>query len=178
MKLLKEIHDYDAEAGLKTKDKGTEERLYTLRKASRAVLLNDRNEIALLYVSAKGYHKLPGGGLEGEEDARDALTRELLEEAGVKAVIEHELGFIIEVRECHELIQFSYGYIARVDGDSVGPSFTEQEQSHGFVLKWVPIHEIAALLEKDNPEDEVGRFIRVRDMTFVKEFLNGYRVKG
>ena len=59
MKLLKTIH---------TKDLFDDALVYTgkykLRKAGRAIIFDDENNIALLNVSKKNYHKLPGGGVE------------------------------------------------------------------------------------------------------------------
>ena len=37
---------------------------YEVRKAAWTVLLNDSNEIVLLYVAKENYHKLPGEGIE------------------------------------------------------------------------------------------------------------------
>lgn len=41
---------------------------YHHRKAARAVVLDSDGSVALLHVSKFGYHKLPGGGVEENED--------------------------------------------------------------------------------------------------------------
>lgn len=95
MNLIKEIYldnDVDCEK-------------YRIRKASRSIAFNDKNEIALLYVSKKGYHKLPGGGIEKGEDIIKALKREMLEEVGANIEVIDEIGTIIEYRNEFELLE-------------------------------------------------------------------------
>ncbi|KKR07492.1 MAG: hypothetical protein UT32_C0010G0009 [Parcubacteria group bacterium GW2011_GWC2_39_14] len=57
MKLLKTIRDNDF--GLEEKSEKLQ-----LREASRAIVINDKNELAILYVSKKDFYKIPGGGIE------------------------------------------------------------------------------------------------------------------
>ena len=75
------------------------EELYKVRKASRAVLFNSLNQIALPFVSKNMYHKLPGGGIEKGESIIEALNREIIEEVGAKIDIISEIGTIIEYRD-------------------------------------------------------------------------------
>ncbi|MFT8350907.1 NUDIX domain-containing protein [Clostridium saccharoperbutylacetonicum] len=77
MELIKEI--YEKDIGYDGKNIDT---IYNIRKASRAIVLNDLGEIALLYVSKNKYHKLPGGGIEAGESIDIALNREVMEEVG------------------------------------------------------------------------------------------------
>lgn len=48
---------------------------YQIRKAARAIVRNQNNEIAILAVTTENYHKLPGGGVENGEDMLMALER-------------------------------------------------------------------------------------------------------
>ena len=141
---------------------------YKLRKASRSIVLNDSQKIALLYVSKNNYHKLPGGGIEAGEDIKTALNREVMEEAGVKINILGEIGTIIEYRNKHELLQISYCYYSEVKGDIKKPSFTEEETNNGFQLKWVALDEAISILENDKPDNYLGKFIQSRDLLFLK----------
>jgi hypothetical protein len=34
---------------------------YSIKKSARAVLFNDENKVAIMYISKDNYHKLPGG---------------------------------------------------------------------------------------------------------------------
>jgi 8-oxo-dGTP diphosphatase len=164
MNLLLELSEEDI--GFK---RASRDRKFSLRKAARAVVLNEQQRIALLYVERKSYHKLPGGGLEQGEDVKSALHREVIEEAGVEIRVTRELGAIIEYRVQHELLQLSYGYLALVDKFLSGPTLTEEEKNNGFILKWVPIDEAISLLQNDTPIDYVGRFIRNRDLAYIME---------
>ena len=78
---------------------GPETAKYKVKKSARAVLFNEENKIAIMYVSKDNYHKLPGGSFEGNEDLNTALAREVLEETGhVIKSIENEIGMILEFR--------------------------------------------------------------------------------
>lgn len=162
MELLAEISDLDF--GL---ERETSEIKYKMRKASRAVIINHSNEVALLFVSKNNYHKLPGGGIEQGEDISEALIREVIEEVGVEIKLITEVGAIIEYRDQFELLQLSYCYVAEVEKLLENPSFTEEEVSNGFILKWVPIEEAINLLRDDQPRDYMGKFIQKRDYTFL-----------
>ena len=142
---------------------------YRLRKASRAIVINNENKIALLFVSKHNYHKLPGGGVESGEDLETALHREILEETGYNIKIKQDIGMIIEYRDDKDMRQESYCYLAKVDGEIKEPSFTEKEKADGFKLIWVTIDNAIAILKNDRPKTESGRFIQVRDLTFLEK---------
>lgn len=168
MKLIKEI--YDKDLGIISEEK---DRLdYELRKAARALVFDGDNKIALLYVSNKTYHKLPGGGLEGGEDIESALRREVIEETGCEVIIKEELGMTIEFRDQFEQKQESYCYVADLKRIIGQPNFTEQELAEGFALKWVDSDEAIKIIENDQPQNYVGKFIRFRDLLFLKEYKN------
>lgn len=141
---------------------------YKLRKASRSIVLNDLNKIALLYVSKNKYHKLPGGGIEAGEDIKTALNREVMEEAGVDINVLGEIGTIIEYRNKQELLQISYCFYSEVVGDVKETSFTDDEINNGFKLKWVDLDEAISTVENDEPDNYVGKFIQNRDLLFLK----------
>lgn len=141
---------------------------YRVRRAARALVFDSQSRIAILHVTKDHYHKLPGGGVEENEDIMAALQRELMEEAGVEAQVLGEVGVIVEIRNRHELIQFSYCYLAKVVGEAHPTAFTEIELSKGFQLKWVGLAEAIDLLELDQPVNYTGKFIRERDLTFLR----------
>ena len=164
MELLREIYEKD----IMNKENNSAD-FYKIRKAVRTILFNDAGEIALLFVSKKNYHKLPGGGIESGENILEALEREVMEEVGAKSNTLGEIGIIIEYRDEHELLQISYCYYSRTNGELNEPSFTEKEINDGFILKWISINNAISILEKDNPNNDVGKFIRERDLTFLKK---------
>jgi len=164
MKLLREIYSDN----FKKEDFDEHAKNCTVRRAARAILLNESNKIAFLNVSKEKYHKLPGGGIEEKEDILTALSRELMEEVGAEAAVIDEIGMIIEYR--HQFKQTSYCYLAKVIGECKNTSFTELEISGGFMLEWKDINEAISILEKDAPESSIGKFIRERDLTFLKYY--------
>lgn len=109
------------------------------RKAARAVVFDNNNQIGLLYVKKKNYYKLPGGGVETGEDAEAALRRECKEELGVEIRIIKEVGGIVEYRSKWKLCQTSYCFIAKIDSEKNNPNFTEKEKLSGFEIVWAVI---------------------------------------
>lgn len=90
----------------------------------RAAALVVRNNTVLLARHRKGnreYFLLPGGGIENDEFARDALARELHEEAGVVCAV-GALRYVVEAhapRGARHVVQLVFE--ADVDG-ALGPS--------------------------------------------------------
>lgn len=165
MKLLLELSGNDV--GLSGSESFTAP--YTLCKAARAVIFNDKNEIALLYVSRDNYHKLPGGGFEAGEDAIAALKREVLEEIGSHIDSIDEIGLTIEYRDYINQLRISYCFIAKSIGDLVDPTFDKGELAEGFQPLWVSIDEAISLLSNERPEVNNGKYIQKRDLAILIE---------
>lgn len=150
---------------------------YALREAARAVVVDDENSIALLHVKNGDYYKLPGGGIEENEDVPDALKRELLEEIGCHAEIVTNLGTVREFRFYWNLEQLSYTYIARTIGEKGQPNFTQKEMDDGFEVVWADsIQQAIELLERsanheqsDSPDSYNMTFMRLRDSAIAKK---------
>lgn len=148
-----------------------DERNYGLRQAARAVLVDREGRVALMRVERDDYHKLPGGGIEGDEDVYAALRRELQEEAGANVEIGEALGMTVEYVADHRRKQFSYAYEARLIGAPSAPELTKSEQAAGFAPIWVAPEEALRLMENDRPKTYVGSFIRERDLAILRAYL-------
>lgn len=165
MKLLCEIHHSQIAPNAKDKDPSG----FRERHAVRAIVSDNDGRIALLHVGKYNYHKLPGGGVEEDENINQALRRELLEETGCQAEVADKLGKIVEYRDEWDMKQISYCYLAKRVGEAGQPDFTEKELSEGFAVVWAKdIAEAIALLEHDSPEEYGSKFINARDLTFLK----------
>lgn len=106
------------------------------RQASRAVVLNNKNEVALINFSKINTRKLPGGGIENDETPEEALVREIKEEIGYEvAEVLAELGVVEEERYFAGLNQKSYCYVVQV-GDFVGTEPTKEETDRGIETIW------------------------------------------
>lgn len=164
MEILKIIKDKDFGLSDETRNN------YEQRTAARAVVFDNNKKAALLYVSTKDYHKLPGGGVEEGESLEQGLRREILEEVGCQIKNIQELGIIEEYRNKLNIHQISYCYFAEVDG-KIGEQKLEQgEIDDGHDLKWVGLDEAVEILEKEKQvRDYEGKYIRDRDLIFLKK---------
>jgi 8-oxo-dGTP diphosphatase len=106
MRVLKELRDLEATGKKIPKSKEK----YTLRIAARAIILDAKGNIAIMSTpkSEHCHHKLPGGGLEGDEDIMATLRREIKEEVGCDVEIIKEVGEIIEYKNEYNQRQTSY----------------------------------------------------------------------
>jgi 8-oxo-dGTP diphosphatase len=167
MKHLQTLHQEDIKSCRESRHANAD--FFREREASRAVLLNDNNEVYMLNVSLHGYHKLPGGGIDEGEEPRQALERELMEEVGCKAEIIVELGYFVEYRDYDNLKQTSYNYLARQVGSQVESALEEGELAEGmYEVKAKSIDEAIALITNDKPNNLEGKFIQIRDLAILK----------
>ncbi len=146
--------------------------VYKERHASRAIVFDADRKIALLHVSKKYFHKLPGGGIEDGEDIASGLARELVEEIGCTAGNLRELGMIEEYRNRFEQHQTSYCYLADLVGEKGMPKFEPDEIADGFEPVWMSLEDAIATLEGESDvKDYGGKFMRTRDAIFLKAAL-------
>ena len=155
----------DADVGVQTPLPTTQQE----RRASRSVIFDAEGNIALLHATKKNFHKLPGGGIEDYEGIEQALRREVLEEIGCEITNIRELGSIEEYRQRFALRQISYCFIADLAGAKGRPQLTEDEVSDGFETVWLILDNAIETIEREAPvEDYEGKFIQLRDLTFLK----------
>lgn len=169
MEILKTIRDKDL--GLNFLDP----EVYTERKAARAIVFDENNNIALLHATKKDYYKLPGGGFEGDEDMIQAVRREVMEEIGCEIDNIQELGIIEEYKNHISTHQLSYCFIATLKGEKGTPQLTEKESNEGFETIWLSIDEAIKILEIERSVEQYdGKFINTRDLFLLnkaKDFL-------
>lgn len=132
-------------------------------------MLDAEKRVALLFLSKKGYYKLPGGGIEEGEDIIEALKRECREEIGCEIEIEAEVGMTIEYRSKFQVRQESYCYLAHVVGEKGVPQFEEDEIADGFQVIWSPLDEAIRLVEISNTEEYQAGFIVPRELVLLRE---------
>ncbi|OQD72630.1 hypothetical protein PENDEC_c020G00244 [Penicillium decumbens] len=133
---------------------------YTDRHAVRAVLYNSSTKhVALIRIAKGNYHKLPGGGIETDEDHTMAAKREILEEPGCEVSIEHTTLFARSEGWRDYLHQISFCYVATLVEDTGRPESTDLELSEGLSHCWIPIDCTISTTRDFRPSSEVGRFI-------------------
>jgi 8-oxo-dGTP diphosphatase len=147
-----------------------------LRKAARAVIFN-AGKIALMHIANEGYYKLPGGGMEAEDEDNweIAAARESLEETGCIVSIREYIGQIVEYRAQKlrwnpvGVKQISYCGIADVVTDTGNFNLDEAEIEEGLTLIWVTLDEALQLSRNAKTNDYSGKFIQKRDLVFLEE---------
>lgn len=148
---------------------------YRTREAARAVVFDETNLVALLHATKNLYYKLPGGGLDENEDAVAALKRECLEEIGCDIEVTEELGLTIEYRRKYGLKQTSYCYVAKLVGRKGVPDLTDDEIAEGFQTVWLPLDEAIKAVAESTPIVYEGIYMNSRDkiiLEIVRDSLN------
>jgi len=164
MKILLEITEKD----LGFSETERFDKPYQLRKAARAILIREDGKVAIQNVAHRGFHKIPGGGIDLGENIEQALRREIREESGCEIEIGDPLGMIVEYRNWIDLIQISYCFLAKVVGDIHPIQLTESEIADGMQSLWFSLEEAIAILSSENPEDKEAQFIVKRDLAFLR----------
>ena len=88
------------------------------RDSSRAIIIKD-GRVAMVHSLKYDYYKFPGGGIEADESAIEALIRETREEAGLlinpSAIKEYGLVHRIDkLKEGGTFIQVNYYYLCDI----------------------------------------------------------------
>ncbi len=163
MKLIKTIRD--ADLGMDVPEPAA----YEERKAARAVVFDTHGKVALLNVTRRHYHKLPGGEIEKGESIEAAVKREALEEIGCSIENLRELGIVEEYRNKLGLHQISYCFFAGVAGEKGAQRLEAEEIADGHEPVWLGIEQAIQILESESGvENYEGKFIRVRDLAFLE----------
>lgn len=141
------------------------------RFGSRGVVVDKPLNVAMMYMSKTKLYKLPGGGVDEGEDARDAFLREIQEETGYEAEIIHELGYIEEHKNRNKYLQFSYCYIAIAKASFRDTKLTENEIQLGMAVQWMSLDQALAVMNDSvlTCTDYSSKFMLLRDMTILKE---------
>lgn len=111
------------------------------RPSARGIIVKD-GKAAMVYSKKYDYYKFPGGGIEAGERMEDALTREVLEETGLRVVQNslREYGQVHRVQKGKEediFIQDNYYFFCEVQevcGEQKLDAYEEEEE---FTLVFV-----------------------------------------
>lgn len=107
-----------------------------LRLGARGIVLREDGKIAIFNKSNKNEYKLPGGGIEENENPEVAFKREVLEETGCKVEIIKELGTTEEYKTLDNFKQISYVFVGKVLEDTKQLNVTQKEKDEGARLVW------------------------------------------
>lgn len=145
---------------------------FRYRRAVRAVVFDEDNNIALLHATAKGYYTLPGGGVDSNEEFADAVIRECREEVGCVVNRLSELGRIFEYSKEWGSTNESYGYAAHIVGEKGVPIFNgdEDEDEKNSTVVWLPIAAAVKVLENiPQMKSLYSQYCIRRDLAFLRK---------
>ena len=108
---------------------------YKKRVSARAILLDDKDRVALIHAKNRGWYKTPGGGQEDNELLRENLEREVEEEAGYKIEVLDNLGICRAIRHEWKLDTIAHMYLCRAK-EFVGRKPMDDEIEDGDTLEW------------------------------------------
>ena len=142
------------------------------RTIVRAVLINEKNEVALLKVESTdifGHRycfELPGGGKKKDEGFHQGVLREIEEETGFKGKI---IKFLAKVDDFYNLIHRNnqnYYYLVRTT-EYVGTHQEEYEKHFIQELIFVDIDKAINLMNNVK-DDGVGLLVKQRELPILK----------
>jgi 8-oxo-dGTP diphosphatase len=128
---------------------------WDVRFASRCVVTQG-DRVALQDLATEEAYKVPGGGVQYNENVEDAIHRELEEEVGIADCALQALGIIIEYRREWRMVQISYCFRAALDAEATIGEATEA----GSSLVWA-----------ENATDALRIVRGVKTNTYDKRFM-------
>jgi len=146
---------------------------YKIRKAARAIVINDKWLIPILYASKDNYYKLPWWWIDEWENIIEWLEREFIEEVWAEIKIIKELWLTLEIKDQHKKIQFSYIYVWKIKKIIWKPQFTEYEKEDWLELYWMKPEDVLKRIKETKPNSYVGKMIRFRDLAIFEYYIKG-----
>ena len=149
------------------------------RDSSRAIIIKD-GRVAMVHSLKYDYYKFPGGGIEADETAIEALIRETREEAGLlinpSAIKEYGLVHRIDkLKECGTFIQDNYYYLCDILQEKVQQKLDEYEARENFTLEFTEAEKaINANRYKDHgpkSRDMIEREAKVLELLIKEGYL-------
>ena len=115
------------------------------RPSARAIIFQS-GRIALVYSKREKYYKFPGGGIHDDEDKKEALIREVREEAGMIVIPDsiREFGSVLRRQKSDQsentiFEQENYYYFCDVQDKLVDQELDDYENDAEFVLRVVEL---------------------------------------
>ncbi len=124
--------------------------------------------MVIIKASNGNYYKLPGGGIEADEDHAEAAEREVAEETGCRVAVQG-VGVATAEEYRNDLHQTSNCYRARLLDGAGEPALTPDEVADGLRHEWLPLDETLALMAAAEPTSQLGRYILARDVFLLTE---------
>ncbi len=150
-----------------------------LRLSARGIVVRDDKKIAVFNKDNKNEYKLPGGGIENDENPEEAFKREVLEETGCIVEIVQSLGITEEYKCQSNFKQISNVFVGKVIEDTKHLNVTQKEKDEGARLVWETPQKALELIKdcygkliKSNYESVyTTKFIVLRDRKILEYYI-------
>lgn len=136
------------------------------RKVSRAIVINQNKEVLMLKITRDDifgnatYLETPGGGVNENENLKDAVIREVQEECGLNVEIIREIGLVEDDYNLIHRHNESYYYLVKaVDKTETNREFYETQWIKDMV--WINIDELINIL--NNPSSDIAKVVYRRE---------------
>lgn len=154
-----------------------------LRLSARGIVVREDGKIAVFYKANKNEYKLPGGGIENNENPEEAFKREVLEETGCIVEIIEKLGITEEYKYQTNFRQISNVFVGKVIEDTMQLNITKKEKDEGARLLWESPRNALKLITNcydkligSNYESVYQtKFIVLRDRKILEYYLKKYK---
>ena len=107
------------------------------RRTSRAILINEDGQYAVMHVEKFNLHSLPGGGIDNGENELSALIREVFEETGCSCDAVEPLGIVSENRYHADYTSLSYYFVVRTKNKTGNTAFDRCRNRRWYSIKMV-----------------------------------------
>ncbi|MCJ1379513.1 hypothetical protein MMC17_002614 [Xylographa soralifera] len=142
---------------------------YVERREVTIIVMNQKEEIVIVFAQNGNYYKFPGGGVEADEDHQVAVQREMLKAIGCEVTMEG--GCMATTEEWRDgLHQISYCYRGRLMKDTGMPELKENQIIDGLKHEWISLDGALENMKTSRPTSQLGRSIKERDLYFVETY--------
>jgi len=141
------------------------------RHAARGIVINQQGLMAVMYMGKFDLYCLPGGGVEGGENVRAALKREIMEETGCSCDYVEPLAIVEENRFCHNFTQINHYFLVKTLSAPGETSLTYKETQADTHVMWFPPEKARELISAARHEQPQRRFIQARDTAILNHYF-------
>lgn len=150
-----------------------------VRYGARGIVTDKKGRIAIINKQKKNEYKLPGGGIDENEDPSSAFKRECEEEIGAKVKIKEILGIAEEYKSKENFKQLSYVFVAEKVNELDSNNLTKKELDEGTRYIWMNKTEALEKMKeslnnlKSSEYDNIYRtkFMVLRDIKILEYYL-------
>ncbi|MBO5177884.1 MAG: NUDIX domain-containing protein [Lachnospiraceae bacterium] len=148
------------------------------RKTSRAIVINEEGNCAVMYAEKFNLYSLPGGGIEEGENEVSALIREIDEETGCTCDSIEQLGMVSENRNHQDYTTLSYYFVVHTKTKTGHAHLTDTEMENGTSVQWFSLNETMHRIRDAEHGTTQRKFLQARDLAAITEYLRRQELKS